>query len=448
MLGLVLATACTASEVDPDARIDIGGTVRRQNGDGAKAVRVGLSREADLGEVFAVFTTFGLACIDAHTTVCLGSRVTRTDDAGSFDYELRGKDTQGIVGQASTMVLTSQLGPRPTEAVGPIATYRFQVQTEKLNLPVAFWEPSLDGSTGSFGARVTWTAVPGRVLPPGLGSAAPEYALEFRRGNENVWRVDPARSGFAFDARLLEDASGTGSVVAALDGEKVSDEHGRSIDVVLRSGSRYFEGPAGAPPSRGTGCSVPDERGRPVVQSPCLLTDGSFEDGFTPSVCRGETGCVEPSARSTTIDLRTVRALTLVAVRGCSARCMVETSKNARTWRTAGVADSENAALILRPAVSARYLRVSSSVSVAGLREVSAWTGSGAVAAGPLFVKPGAASSPLPVPGSTGSPRAVVPLDKDEGLGWLVVVAAGVLGIVGGVLAGVTLSRRRRPRSP
>ena len=84
LAATLLLGACTASEVDRDARIDIGGVVARQNGDPVAGVRVAMSREADVGEVFAVFTTLGLACIDAHTDVCLGSRVTRTDSAGEF----------------------------------------------------------------------------------------------------------------------------------------------------------------------------------------------------------------------------------------------------------------------------------------------------------------------------------------------------------------------------
>jgi hypothetical protein len=341
------------------------------------------------------------------------------------------------------MVLTTGIGPRANEVTGAITTYRFQVQTGQLDLPVGFWEPRLEGATGAFGARVTWTAMPAQVLPPDLGAADRVSRLEFRRGNESVYTVGRARSGFAFDVRVLEDTTGTGAVVTALDGEKVTNERGRKIDVVLRSGARAYQSPAGAPPSRGRACSVLDANGRSVAQSPCRLTDGGFAEPFAPRLCGGETGCVEPAHRSTVIDLGERRSLSLIVVRGCGDRCTVETSQDARTWRTAGVVATQEAALPISPPTSARYMRVSSPSSIAGLHEVSAWTGSGAVAAGPFFVEPAAIQTPS---GSlqASSPRAAVPIDQDEGSGPWRLIAVGLLGVVGGALAATLLSRRKR----
>lgn len=435
---LLLASGCTPSEVDPNARIDIAGVIERQNGRPADGVRVALSREVDFGEAFTVFATLGLACVDQHT--CRGARVTRTGPDGRFAYRLTGRDTQGSIGSASTMVLTSELGPRPREATGAITTYRFQVQTEKLVLPLWFWEPSIEGATGSFGARVTWTAVPGRALPPGIGGGSLEYAIEFRRGDEVVWTVDRARSGFAFDPRVLEDTTGNASVYATLEGERVSDELGRSIDIVMRSGARPYEA-AGAPLTRGMGCSVTDGEGRSIPISPCGLTDGDLSEEFNPAVCAGASGCTEPTHLSTVIDLGARRSLSLVVVRGCADRCTLETSRNTRTWRAAGVAGAENVALKLAPPVSARYLRVSAPVSIAGLREISAWSGGPGASAGPLFVEPGAI--PPGSPGSVASPRAAAPADEeDSGLPRL--IAVGALSAVGGALAAILFGRRKR----
>ncbi|MEX2557822.1 MAG: hypothetical protein WEB06_19605 [Actinomycetota bacterium] len=438
----LLLAACTASEVDPDARIDVNGRVARGDGQPVAGVRVGLSREADAGEVFAVFASLGLACIDAHTTVCLGARIAKTGSDGRFTYRLTGKDTQGFAGQASTMVLTSGTGPRADEVAGPITTYRFQVQTEALDLPVRVWEPRVEGRTGSFGGRVTWAPVPHGVLP-GLNAGTVEHTIEFRRGRGVVWTVARARSGFAFDARVLEDTQGTAAVTARLDDQRVTDERGRRIDVVLRSGARAYESPAGAPPSRGRACFVPDAKGRLVTQSPCRLTDGEFSEDFSPSVCDGATGCVEPTPLSTVVDLGTRRSLSLVVVRGCADRCTVETSRDRRTWRTVGVAAGEDATLRVAPPVSARYLRVSAAVSIAGLREISAWTGGGGVAAGPLFVDPAAVQPPRS-PGSTSSPRAATPTDQGKDSGLLRLIAVGALSAVGGALAAILLSRRKR----
>ena len=438
---LVFAGACTASEVDPEARIDIAGTVRRQSGAAAADVRIALRREADVGQVFTVFATLGLACIDQRTNVCRGARVARAGSDGRFAFRLTGRDTQGFVGQASTMVLSSGLAAGDDEAAGPISTYRFQVQTEKLDLPVGFWEPRLEGRTGPFGARINWTAVPSTVLPPSLGGAPREHAIEFRRGDELVWRVVRARSGVAFDARVLEDTAGGASVVAALDGEPVSDQLGRKIDVVLRSGARAYQAPAGAPPSRGAACSVSGADGKLIAQSPCRLTDGEYADGFAPSVCGGASGCVEPLHRSVMIDLGARSSVALIVIRGCTGRCTVETSTDARGWRTAGVASAENTALGVTPLVAARYVRVSSTTTIDRLREVSVWGSGPQLRGGSLFISPEAVP---PGPGGSPTNRAADGTDADGGGDWLRLVALGALCAAGGAFAAVWLGRRMR----
>lgn len=441
--ALMLA-ACTASEVDPEARIDLGGRVAHANERPVPGVRVALSREADAGEVFAVFASLGLACIDAHTTVCLGARVTRTGSDGRFTYRIRGRDTQGFAGQASTMVLTTGAGPRADEVTGPITTYRFQVQTEALNLPVRLWEPRLEGRTGSFGARVTWTKVPAGVVP-GLNAGSFANTIEFRRGDELVWIVEQARSGFAFDPRLLEDTQGTAAVTATLRDQRVADERGRRIDVVLRSGARAYDSPAGAPPSRGRSCSLAEESGRLVVQAPCRLTDGELEEEFTPSICVGQAGCVEPAHTAAVIDLGAQRPLSMIVVRGCDHGCTIETSRDAERWRTAGsLADErEDNAFRLSPLVRARYIRITSR-SVDTLREVSAWTGGPGVAVGPLFVSPGAVEpEAIGSPPETASPRALTPIPENGSSAWRL-VALGVLCAVGGALVATLLGRRKR----
>jgi hypothetical protein len=445
-LGAVLV-ACTGSpsEVDPDARIDIAGRVAHADGKAIPGVRVAMSREADLGEVFAVFATLGLACIDAHTDVCLGSRITRSGSDGRFAYRLKGKDTQGFAGTASTMVLTSAAGPRADEVLGPISTYRFQVQTEALDIPLRMWEPRLEGATGSFGARVTWQRVPATAVP-GLNAATVAHEIEFRRDDEVVWTVGKARSGLAFDPRLLEDTVGSAAVTARLEDQRVSDARGRRVDLVLRSGARAYDSPAGAPPSRGRACAIADGSGRLVYQPTCALTDGDFEEDFAPSVCTGASSCSEPPHRSAVVDLGAQRSLSLIVIRGCRDRCTVETSRDAKSWRGAGIASTEDAALRVAPLVRARYVRITASTTVDGLREVSAWTGGPGVAAGPLFVDPGAITKP----GGTTPPAAsptIIALDRGEGSSGWRLVALGALCAVGGALVATLLGRRKR-RSP
>jgi hypothetical protein len=441
----LMLAACTASEVDPEARIDLGGRVALSDAQPIARTRVALSREADAGEVFAVFATLGLACIDAHTDVCLGARVTRTGSDGRFSFTLKGRDTQGFAGQASTMVLTSSGGPRGDEVAGPITTYRFQVQTEATNIPLRLWAPQLAGRTGTFGARVTWPDVPAAVLP-GLNPEFVAHTIDFRRGNEPVWTVEDARSGFAFDPRLLEDTQGTAAVTGTLVDQSVTDERGRRISLALRSGARAYDSPAGAPASRGRTCSLAEPSGRLVVQVPCRLTDGDFEEEFAPSVCLGQTGCVEPEHTASVIDLGAQRPLSMIVVRGCDHGCTIETSRDAEQWRTAGSATTrrEDNAFRLSPLVRARYVRVSSPRTVDTLREVSAWTGGPGVAAGPLFVSPGAVEpEAIGSPTETASPRALTPI-PEKGLSAWRLVALGVLCAVGGALVATLVGRRKR----
>ena len=328
LAATLLLGACTASEVDRDARVDIGGVVARQNGDPVAGVRVAMTREADLGEAFVVFTTLGLACIDAHTDVCLGSRVTRTGSDGRFAYVLKGRDTQGFAGAGE------HDGPDFRDRT---ASQRGGRAVHHLSVPGADREAGSPRPRVGDGARrgnrpvrgprhVDGRSRSGAFRPDSARPAAPTRS-RCPVGDEVVWSVGGARSGFAFDARVLEDSTGTGAVVAAIGGEKVSDELGRRIDIALRSGARAFESPAGAPPSRGLPRFVADADGKLVAQSPCRLTDGEFSEDFSPTVCGGATGCVEPTQLSTIVDLGTRRSVSLVVVRGRANRCTIETSR-------------------------------------------------------------------------------------------------------------------------
>jgi hypothetical protein len=182
-----------------------------------------------------------------------------------------------------------------------------------------------------------------------------------------------------------------------------------------------------------------------VPQSPCRVTDGDFTEEFSPSVCAGAAGCSEPPLQSAVIDLGRRGPVSLVVVRGCSDRCTVETSKDARAWRTAGVVASESAALRVSPVVSARYLRVSSPASIARLTEVSSWSGSQRVAAGPLFVEPGAIETGTP--GATSSPQGLRPEPDSRGSDLLRLIAVGLLCGAGGAFGAILLSRRKRRES-
>ncbi len=440
VLLLVLA-ACTASRVKPSADITIEGSVQRANGRPVADMRVSLAREGDAGDVFIAVTSIGLACLGAEPrpAVCDRARTTTTDADGRFDYRLKGRDTQATFGTSAVMGLTTALQAKELEADGSSTTYRFHAQTERLDLPVRLWEPTLDARTGSFGARVTFPRVPPGFLPGELRRVSFEYAISFVRGRESVWLIDPATTSTRFDPRVLEDSTGTMRVIGKVNSVDVSDVLGDEVAVALRSGSREYASPLDAPPSRGKSCSVLDAQGRPVTQAPCRLTDGDFGKEFRPVVCVNSNDCTEPVHRVAMIDMGAAGPVDLMVVRGCRhGGCRVEVSSDAKRWRMAGLTAEEQAAISTAGERSARYVRVSGSVDF--LTEVSVWRGRPRVPNASLLVAP----SRFPTGGSGrgASPAAAGPSKTHDDQGVWPLIATGLLGAVAGGLV-VAFARRR-----
>jgi hypothetical protein len=211
------------------------------------------------------------------------------------------------------------------------------------------------------------------------------------------------RSGAPFDARLLEDSTGTVAVEAYARAMKVTPAEGTEIDLVWSTGRWPYAGAAGAPLSRGKGCFAYDAHGAAVAQAGCRLTDGDYHTAFDPKTetCAASSGCAPARHDRAVVDLGSPAPVTLVALRGCSQTCDVETSTDARTWRFVGSGsapdDSEggDVAVELASPVNARYVRVTDSGSVDRLTEVSVWDTSVAASnrAGSLLVAPPATSS-------------------------------------------------------
>jgi hypothetical protein len=228
-------------------------------------------------------------------------------------------------------------------------------------------------------------------------------------------------------------------VVAALQRVDVSDELGDEVAIAMRSGARPYASALDPPPSRGKLCSVADARGNAVPQAPCSLTDGRFDTEFRPTACATPRCASEPAHDAAIVDLGRAVRVDLIVLRGCGDRCSVETSTNAASWRLAGVAAADPAAVTLASPRSARYVRVTGTSSVDRLTEISVWAGRPAVPDASLLVAPGS----FPVDGGSkgGSPRAVT--DGDDDLGAWPLVATGLLGAAAGGLL-VALARRRR----
>lgn len=195
---MVLLFSCTVSRVNPNAIIDLSGTVQRQGAVPVAGARIALMREGDPGDVIVTVASIGSACLAGTNApaICHNARFTSTASNGTFSYTLKGKDRQSTFGFSAVLSLTTGLPAKADEVAGPSTTYRFHVQTETLDLPLRLWEPSVTARTGSFGAHVSFPKVRPDLFP---SQTPPAYTIEFTRGAENVWRLSDARTVTTFD---------------------------------------------------------------------------------------------------------------------------------------------------------------------------------------------------------------------------------------------------------
>jgi hypothetical protein len=438
-LLVLLLLSCTASRVNPKADVALAGSVQRAGGVPVANVRLALMREGDAGEAIFTLATLGVACLlgSQGPAICQDARYTTTASNGAFAYALKGKDTQSTFGFSAVLSLTTALAPAADEVAGPSTTYRFHVQTTRLDLPIRLWEPTPSARTGSFGARVSFPKVLPGLMPAQIDGSV-GYSIEFARGDEIVWELTGASPVTLFDPRLLEDSLGTMRVIASASSLHVSEQLGDEVAFALRSGARAYESPLNPPPSRGKPCFVADEEGKRNVVSPCRVTDGDFSKPFTPSVCSGQEGCTEPRHESAVVDLGSAAPVDLIVVRGCLNSCRVETSTDLRLWRLVGSMDAERAAFPIASARRARYVRVSSPF-VDNLTEISAWSGRPVVPSGSLLISP----ATFRTKNGGGSSLNTTKRARTTGFAWLALAAAALIGAVGGAAA-MAIARRRR----
>ena len=127
---LVTLIACTQSSVDPNAQIQIAGSLKRQSGVPVADTSLSMGKGPDAIDVASTVTTLGLACLTEELpNACDDRRITTTAPDGTFHYDLKGSDTQGFFGNASTLEISSHLPRLDEQLDGPSVTMRFQVQT-------------------------------------------------------------------------------------------------------------------------------------------------------------------------------------------------------------------------------------------------------------------------------------------------------------------------------
>ncbi len=363
LLAVTLA-GCESSQVDRSATVQVSGRVVRADGSPAAGAVVGLEPRPNAGEVLGsallVPLTLFTACLaDPPPEVCRGRSVRRTTAGadGTYSFQLKGKDTQGFLGTATTLALTAEVAPAAGEVAGAAVTATFKVQTEQLTLhDLQLWQPKV-------------TVGPGKVNWEGRAGAGSYQVLVEDTATRAVWAFDDAKkTEVSFDQRILEDTSGS---LAVSTSDRDTAE-GTTVGITRRSGRVAYRSTAGAPPSRGRPCAV--GTGAPST-SPCPLTDGEFttpapQAATTTTTAAAAAGgsTTTPAPQTATVDLGQSRSVSLVVVRGCP--CEVEGSTDGRTWTALGRSTGFTAVAPPR-ATSVRYVRLTGSLS--NLREVSVW---------------------------------------------------------------------------
>lgn len=373
VLTLSLLGCGAESRLGADERVSVAGRALHEDGRAIAGRNAVLIKVPDAGEVLSGLTsvvgTLGLAClVPEPPPVCRRARNATTDDSGHFAFELRGKDTQGSVGQASTFNLAVRAPAREGAVAGASRTEKFVIQQAQLETPnLTLWEPQLSLSIDPVQVRVSFGALP---------AGATDARIEFEVAGGSLWS-GPYVSGATVDARLLEDAVGKVSISTSAPRQQHQDT---AFEANYGSEVLAFTGQAGAPPSRNASCTVAGASGQVMPLEPCTVTDGKFvapleaplDAGCVPDA-QGQ-GCANVRAnRVLTMDLGEARRASLVVVRGTSGDLRVERSVDGVSWAAVTLDGMVGA---LAEGTTVRYVRlrnVADDTALPKLAEVSIW---------------------------------------------------------------------------
>ena len=356
-----LVTGCAQSKVPATAKVTLTGRVDRQAGTPAGNLRLALTRVPDLGEVafqgIPVAATLGTACLaDNPPPLCKLLQRTETDATGTYTVHMNGSDVRGTFNTATDFDLTAQLPATGSQVDGPSVRAGFQIQRAELTLPVLrFWEPD-HVTAGGDAKNVTLDWAPFRNVN--------EYTAHFAVNGQEIWSgaADP---GATMDARAFEDANGVVHISATTSAAGPDT----TFQLWYTSQGIAFRGTAGAPESRGKPCVAEGQ------QSPCALTDGSFDHPLAEPSCQ-QTQCAANGW--VYVDLGKPEPVGTVFARADPVGPLtVETSDDAKNWTTRATArDADRFLRIALPAaVTARYVRVrgGDGTKLTGLTQLSVW---------------------------------------------------------------------------
>jgi hypothetical protein len=362
---LLLATACQFSHVDPKATVIISGRALSATGRPLGGVAVHLYKEPDVGEVIIgsvlALGSLGAICLlPAAPAICDQGRTATTNAEGTYRFAVQGSDTQGLVGDASTLdvVFTD-----PNSDRGASTTLRFQAQSNRVRLPATRLWDARPRVRARVAARPTFATSWSR-LPAADGTSA-RYSVQLLdpSNGSQLWSQEAGDTHAQIDARIVEDHPADAAVTAR------ATVHG--TDTIYLSARRPVRPIAGAPPSRNRPCAALLGRKRfaTAAQPRCAATDG---DLTTPARLSAGTG---RTVTGLVVDLGRVRQVSLVVVRGMAGPVVVETSTNGRTYRRVGTAQGSPIAVDAPGRPAARYVRVRAAggLDESMVAEVSVW---------------------------------------------------------------------------
>ena len=274
--------------------------------------------------------------------ICNKAVKARTDGDGRYEFEVKGEDTQGTLGNASTMNVVFSAGRGKTSTA-----VSFVADGEHVSLPDArLWNPKPQ-VRDSDDIRLSWSPL------RGSGKVSYSALLYDASGSSAIWSQKASGDSATLDTRILEDRRGTAAVgaTAKLDGADGADD----VRANYLSARLPVRGTAGRPLSRGKACAPVSDVG-PVTTGcfgRCGVTDGKLD---APAQL-GKGGVPVTGA---VVDLGSRRPIDLVVARGFSGQLLLEVSDDNHNYRL--VATGSGTAVALEPnvATTARYVRLRS----------------------------------------------------------------------------------------
>jgi hypothetical protein len=355
-LGIVVVlcvTSCHFSKVNPQATVVITGRAVDSSGRALADAQVRLFKEGDLGEVVLgsvlAVGTMGLVCLlPGAPAPCRSAHAATTDANGGYRFELKGSDTQGLIGEADTLDVVFAAPDSGPSAASTVV--RFIADATTVGLPDArLWNAAARVTQTATQIGLTWSA-----LPSADGHSV-TYSANLYGGTQQqtLWSQSAGAGTAAIDARVLEDEPGAAAGVSAYavlaGGSGTGTVHANYLSARLP-----VRPTAGAPPSRHRPCSAVTGTTSfaTTPQASCPVTNGNLvaPARLTATGARVVTGVV--------VDLGAVRTVRLVVARGVAGQFVVEVSDDGTNFRSVGTELGSAVAVTPPGAPTARYVRV------------------------------------------------------------------------------------------